>query len=76
MIEKGKIIELKDNSEYYIIDKIDLREKCYLYISRLEPTNGNDLFFVELKNNRIYKISDENIISELHLIVSEKYKND
>ena len=25
MIEKGKIIELEDNNEYYIIDKIDLK---------------------------------------------------
>lgn len=72
MIEKGKIIELEDNNEYYIIDKIDLKEKCYLYISKLEPTNGEDLCFVEFKDNGVYPISNENIIKELYLIVSKK----
>ncbi len=40
MIEKGKIIELEDNNEYYIIDKINLNNKCYLYISKLNPTDS------------------------------------
>ena len=31
-LEKGKIIELEDNIEYYIIDKIELHEKIYLSI--------------------------------------------
>ena len=54
MIEKGKIIQLEDNNEYYIIDKINLKDKCYLYISKLEPTNGEDLCFVEFKDNGVY----------------------
>ncbi len=72
MIEKGKIIELEDNNEYYIIDKIELLEKSYLYISKLKPTTGEDLRFVELKNNKVYPVLDETIIEHLFLIVSKK----
>lgn len=72
MIEKGKIIELEDNNEYYIIDKINYNDKCYLYISKIEPTNGEDLCFVEFINNKVFPISDNAIIKDLLLIVSEK----
>ncbi|MCI8445997.1 MAG: hypothetical protein HFH31_00725 [Bacilli bacterium] len=72
MIEKGKIIELEDNNEYYIIDKIDLKDKCYLYISRIEPTSGEDLCFVEFTNNKIFSVYDDSVIKDLLLIVSKK----
>lgn len=70
-VEKGKIIELEDNNEYYIIDKIYLREKVYLYISKLEPISGEDLCFVELSNNRIYPVLEESILKELFFTVSK-----
>lgn len=72
MIEKGKIIELEDNNEYFIIDKINLKDKCYLYISKIEPTNGENLCFVEYINNKIFPVYDDSIIKDLLLIVSKK----
>lgn len=72
MIEKGKIIELEDNNEYYIIDKMLLNGKCYLYISKLEPTKGEDLNFVEYINDRIFPVTDESIIKDLLLMVSKE----
>lgn len=71
-IEKGKIIELEDNQEYYIIDKIEFSFKSYLYMTKLKPTKGEDLCFVELRDNRIYPVSDESIIEHLFLIVGKK----
>lgn len=71
MIEKGKIIELEDNNEYYIIDKINLKNKCYLYISKLNPTSGEDLSFVEYTNDSVFRVTDESIIHDLLLIVSK-----
>ncbi len=71
MIEKGKIIELEDNNEYYIIDKINLNNKCYLYISKLNPTSGEDLCFVEYVDNKVFRVYDETIIQKLLLIVSK-----
>ncbi len=72
MIEQGKIITLESNDEYYVINKINLRGKCYLYISRLNPTDKDDLSFVEYKDHGVYPIRDENIIRELYLIASKK----
>lgn len=71
-LEKGKIIELEDNIEYYIIDKIELHEKIYLYISKLKPESGYDLRFVEFKENRVYPVLEEAIIKRLFLIVGKK----
>lgn len=74
-IEKGKIIELSDNKEYYIIDKINLKEHCYLYISSLNPTSGDDICFVEYINNSIYPITNDSILKDLLLIVVKNNGN-
>jgi len=70
-IEKGKIIELEDQNEYYVLDKIYLHESCYLYISNLNPTSGKDLRFVEYIDNKVFTVFDETILQELFLQVSK-----
>ncbi len=72
MIEKGKIIELENNDEYYIIDKIKLKGRCYLYISKLNPINGHDLCFVEYIDDKIFPVSNDSILTELLLLISKQ----
>ena len=70
-IDKGKIIELDDNNEYYVLDKISLDNKCYLYLSNTNFTKEKNLFFVEYVNNKIFIVTNESIIKKLLLIVSK-----
>lgn len=70
-IEKGKIIKLEDDNEYYVIDKMYIENKCYLYISRLMPMIGKDLSFVEYINGKIYPISNDFMIKKLLLMVNK-----
>lgn len=69
-VEKGKIILLENDCEYYVIDNLYLDGKTYLYLSKLEPENGDDLFFAEIINDQIYRVFNEEIIKMLFKIVS------
>lgn len=74
-LEKGKIILLEDDNEYFIVDKIVLQNKCYLYMCKLEPNNNNNLFFMEFIENKLFPVKDENTVKELLFIIAKKNLN-
>lgn len=71
MVEKGKIIELENGEEYYIIDLYELENKCFLYLGKIEPSESDSLLFVELVDGSIFPVKDDEIIKKLLLLINK-----
>lgn len=71
MVEKGKIIELENGEEYYIIDMFVIEDKCYLYIGKIERSKSDSLMFVELVDGSIFPVKDDLVIEKLLLLINK-----
>ncbi len=64
-IQKGKVIELDNNMEYYIIDMLEHKKSTYLYVCSLSLEVERDVKFVEYKNNQMLPVKDANLTENL-----------
>lgn len=65
---KGKVITLKNNKKYLILDNITYNKVKYLYLSSLDSKNLKICFAKAIKekgSNFIEEIEDEKLIKEL-----------
>ena len=70
---KDKIIELDNKEKYIVIDSLPFSEKTILILGKLSKKEDDvsDLVFTEMVDNKVKKITDEEIINK----IKEMYVN-
>ncbi len=68
-IQKGKIITLENDKEYYIINVLHLNSSEYLYMCSVSLEDERDIFFSENKDGKLYRVNDNDILKNLLLLV-------
>lgn len=71
-IQKGKVIKLEEDREYYIIDMLELKASTYLYVCSLSLNFDRDIKFVEYKNEEFLPIKDNNLLENLFSMARKK----
>lgn len=81
-MNKEDIITLEDNTEYLILDIIELNHEKYMYcveINELELPTDNYAYFKEIKEqNDIYieEVKDEKTLKNIISLFTNDYLND
>lgn len=68
-IQKGRIITLENNKEYYIINILHIAKNEYLYMCSVSLEDERDIFFSENKNGKLSRVEDDNILKNLLRLV-------